>query len=109
MYLILLCILQDSFSKNNYFFDKSFPPPSGSPTCTSTHTMPIEVGSNDTCGHSGDTIHLNDGTHLTGTVDPDMDAMWQEIYGNMIAGNLPLYDLPKGKEGNRFGHFCPDS
>lgn len=50
----------------------------------------------------GDTIHLNDGTHLTGTVDPDTDAMWQEIYGNMIAGSLPLYTLPKGKEGNRF-------
>ena len=50
----------------------------------------------------GDTIHLNDGTHLTGTVDPEEDAMWQEIYGNTIAGNLPLYDLPNGKEGNRF-------
>ena len=34
-------------AKINLIFGQSFPPPSGSPTCTSTHTMPMEVGSNE--------------------------------------------------------------
>ncbi|EJK48591.1 hypothetical protein THAOC_32598 [Thalassiosira oceanica] len=41
-------------------------------------------------------------SHLTGTVDPEDDALLQELYWQTIAGNLPLYDLPNGKEGNRF-------
>ncbi|EJK55331.1 hypothetical protein THAOC_24945, partial [Thalassiosira oceanica] len=50
----------------------------------------------------GDTIHHNDGAHLTGTVDPEDDATWQELYRQTITGSLPLYDLPNGKEENRY-------
>jgi hypothetical protein len=48
----------------------------------------------------GDTIHLNDGTHLDGGVKDDRD--WQVRWGKIISMDLSLWDTPRGKVGRRF-------
>ena len=48
-------------------------------------------------GVYGDTIHHNDGSHLTGNIEGYNDAKWQRLYLRVISGKLPLYDLPNGR------------
>jgi hypothetical protein len=42
----------------------------------------------------GDTIHLNDRTHLNGGIGAAKDAMWQRLYNPVAACSLPLDNLP---------------
>jgi hypothetical protein len=42
-------------------------------------------------GIFGDTIHLNDGTHLDGGIGAAEDAKWQRLYNHAAACSLPLY------------------
>jgi hypothetical protein len=48
----------------------------------------------------GDTIHRNDGRHLSGGIVNDK-AM-QMLYDNVVSYPHPMYLPPKGKVGNRF-------
>ena len=48
-------------------------------------------------GVYGDTIHHNDGSHLTGNIAEYDDAKWQRLHLRVISGKLPLYDLPNGR------------
>ena len=51
----------------------------------------------------GDTIHHNDGSHLTGSVAPAVDGAWQRRWKAVVAGPLGFYHLPKkGKWAPRF-------
>jgi hypothetical protein len=45
-------------------------------------------------GIFGNTIHLNDGTHLNGGICAAEDAKWQRLYNRVAACSLPLYNLP---------------
>jgi hypothetical protein len=53
-------------------------------------------------GIFGNTIHLNDGTHLDGGIGAAEDAKWQRLYNRVAACSLPLYDLPNGRWAHRF-------
>ncbi|KAL3812075.1 hypothetical protein ACHAXA_002879 [Cyclostephanos tholiformis] len=53
-------------------------------------------------GVFGDTIHLNDGTHLDGGIGVNEDAKWQRLYNCVASCSLPLYDLPNGRCAHRF-------
>ena len=53
-------------------------------------------------GVFGDTIHLNDGTHLNGGIGVAEDAKWQRLYHRVASCSLPLYDLPNGRWAHRF-------
>jgi hypothetical protein len=53
-------------------------------------------------GIFGDTIHLNDGTHLDGGIGATEDAKWQWLYNRVAACSLPLYNLPNGQWAHRF-------
>jgi hypothetical protein len=48
-------------------------------------------------GIFGDTIHLNDGTHLDGGIGAAEDAKWQRLYNRVAACSLPLYNLPNSR------------
>ena len=48
-------------------------------------------------GIFGNTIHLNDGTHLDGDIGAAEDAKWQRLYNSVAACSLPLYNLPNGR------------
>ena len=50
----------------------------------------------------GDTIHQNDGTHLSGDIEATVDKKWQRLYHRVIAGPLKLWDLPNGRVANRY-------
>ncbi len=50
----------------------------------------------------GDTIHLNDGTHLDGGIGAAEDAKKQRLYNCVAACSLPLYNLPNGRWAHRF-------
>ncbi len=50
----------------------------------------------------GDTIHLNNGTHLDGGSSAAMNAKYQWLYNCIVACSLPLYDLPNGRWAQRF-------
>ena len=45
----------------------------------------------------GDTLHQNDGTHLTGNVEGYDDRRWQRLHRRVIAGRIPLYNLTDGR------------
>jgi hypothetical protein len=47
-------------------------------------------------GIFGDTIHLNNGTHLDGGIGAAEDAKWQRLYNRVAACSLPLYNLLNG-------------
>ncbi len=53
-------------------------------------------------GIFGNTIHLNDGTHLDGGIGVAKDAKWQRLYNRIASCTLPLYDLPNGRWAQRF-------
>jgi hypothetical protein len=53
-------------------------------------------------GIFGNTIHLNDGTHLDGGIGVAEDAKWQRLYNRVASCTLPLYDLPNGQWAQRF-------
>ena len=53
-------------------------------------------------GIFGDTIHLNDGTHLDGGIGVNEDAKWQWLCNRVASCSLPLYDLPNGQWAHRF-------
>ena len=53
----------------------------------------------------GDTIHHNDGSHLSGGIEGYDDAKWQRRYLRVISGKLPLYDLPNGRWAKSFLHI----
>ncbi len=53
-------------------------------------------------GIFGDTIHLNDGTHLDVGIGVAEDAKWQKLYNCVASCSLPLYDLPNGRWAQRF-------
>ncbi len=53
-------------------------------------------------GIFGNTIHLNDGTHLDGGIGVNKDARWQRLYNRVSSCSLPLYDLPNGRWAQRF-------
>ena len=48
----------------------------------------------------GDHIHLNDGSHLHGSI-PD-DQLWQSYYNNLVCYPSSQYSLPTGSIGERF-------
>jgi hypothetical protein len=50
----------------------------------------------------GDTIRQNNGCHLTGRIDPDLESQHQVWFYQVIATRLYLWDLPQGKRGNDF-------
>jgi hypothetical protein len=45
----------------------------------------------------GNTIHLNNGTHLDGGIGVTKDAKWQWLYHRVASCSLPLYNLPNGQ------------
>ncbi len=49
----------------------------------------------------GDTIHLNDGTHLDGGIGAAEGAKWQRLYNRVAACSLPLYNLPNSRWAHR--------
>ncbi len=53
-------------------------------------------------GIFGNTIHLNDGTHLDGGIGVTKDVKWQRLYNRVASCSLPLYDLPNGRWAQRF-------
>ncbi len=53
-------------------------------------------------GILGDTIHLNDGTHLDGGIADAEGAKWQRLCNHVAACSLPLYNLPNGQWAHRF-------
>jgi hypothetical protein len=53
-------------------------------------------------GIFGNTIHLNNGTHLDGGIGAAEDAKWQRLYNCVATCSLPLYDLPNGRWAHRF-------
>jgi hypothetical protein len=53
-------------------------------------------------GIFGDTIHLNDGTHLDSGIGAAEDAKWQRLYNRVAACSLPLYNLPNGQWAHHF-------
>jgi hypothetical protein len=53
-------------------------------------------------GIFGNTIHLNDGTHLDGGIGATEDAKWQRLYNLVTACSLPLYNLPNSRWAHRF-------
>jgi hypothetical protein len=53
-------------------------------------------------GIFGDTIHLNDGTHLNGWIGATENAKWQRLYNRVTACSLPLYNLPNGRWTHHF-------
>lgn len=51
----------------------------------------------------GDTIHLNDGTHLHGGIDPVVDRRWQRWWLKVVSVDLKLWIPPLGcADGKRF-------
>jgi hypothetical protein len=50
----------------------------------------------------GNTIHLNDRTHLDGGISAAEDAKWQRLHNRVAVCSLPLYDLPNGCWPHRF-------
>eukprot|EP00957_Ditylum_brightwellii_P115690 8824361-Ditylum_brightwellii.AAC.1 len=48
----------------------------------------------------GDTIHLNDGTHLDGGVEGD--RKWQERWRQLAGRPHNWYQVPSGAVGRRF-------
>jgi len=46
----------------------------------------------------GDTLHQNDGCHLDGGIGALADRKWQRLHRRIASCNLPLYDLPAGKD-----------
>ena len=51
----------------------------------------------------GDTIHHNDGTHLSGSVSVAVDGAWQRRWKAVVAGPISMYHLPKkGRWAPRF-------
>ena len=59
-------------------------------------------------GIFGDTIHLNDGTHLDGGIGVNEDARWQRLHTRVASCSLPLYDLPNGRWAHRFLSMLTD-
>ncbi len=53
-------------------------------------------------GIFGNTIHLNNGTHLNGGIGAAEDAKWQRLYNHVTTCSLPLYNLPNGQWAHRF-------
>jgi hypothetical protein len=53
-------------------------------------------------GIFGNTIHLNDGTHLDGGIGAAEDATWQRLYNHVAACSLPLYTLLNGRWAHCF-------
>jgi hypothetical protein len=53
-------------------------------------------------GIFGDTIHLNDGTHLGSGIGVAEDAKWQWLYNHVASCSLPLYNLPNGQYAQCF-------
>ncbi len=53
-------------------------------------------------GIFGNTIDLNDGTHLGGGIGAAKDAKWQRLCNRVAACSLPLYNLPNGQWAHRF-------
>ncbi len=53
-------------------------------------------------GIFGNTIHLNDGTHLNGEIGAAEDAKWQQLYNHVATCSLPLYNVPNGRWAHRF-------
>jgi hypothetical protein len=53
-------------------------------------------------GIFGNTIHLNDGTHLDNGIGATEDAKWQRLYNRVATCSLPLYNLPNGRWAHRF-------
>ena len=53
-------------------------------------------------GIFGNTIHLNDGTHLNGGIGVNKDTKWQRLYNRVASCSLPLYNLPNGRWAQRF-------
>ena len=50
----------------------------------------------------GDTLHLNDGTHLDGGIGIAEDRKTQRLWRRVVANAHPLYEIPRGVIGNRF-------
>ncbi len=50
----------------------------------------------------GNTIHLNNETHLDGGIGTAKDAKWQRLYNRVTTCSLPLYGLPNGRWANCF-------
>ena len=66
------------------------------------HLQRISAADRRLLGIFGDTIHLNDGTHLDGGIGVNEDAKWQRLYNRVASCSLPLYDLPNGRWAHRF-------
>ncbi len=62
----------------------------------------LTAADNRLIGVYGDTIHLNDGTHLDGGIGVAEDAKWQRLHLRVASCRLLLYDLPNGRWANRF-------
>ncbi len=64
--------------------------------------QPLEAADRKLMSAYGDTIHLNDGTHLTSGIDHAEDQRMQCLYRRIVACRLTLWDLPKGRWADRF-------
>ncbi len=62
----------------------------------------LTVADRQLLGVFGNTIHLNDGTHLDGGISAAENAKWQRLHHRVTSCSLPLYDLPNGQWAHRF-------